>query len=346
MSPMPPARQSEGACRRPHQAGTLVLVLALLPVLAACGGSPEPDGGQATSLPEATATTAIVATLAPATATPSTLDTATTAAVDPTATAILVEPTATTAPSPVATTPGSRLPPRLQGLARAPGPGLNLPGGEPLQLPFPPDGGTSLTIQGGPEGFEGQFFDVGDRLALVGSGFDPGDALEIGIYALRGSLREEDLARPERMSLERIGTWTAQVGADGTLNRDVTLPAGVQPGVFALVACRTGSCQPTESGGRASLPPAAGAWLVLRSRNGDTPWDSRVSRVHVDVEGDTLNVRARPGVNGAIRAKLPEGTAVVIEDGPVLVDPRNPWYLVTAYDGQVQGWVNGRYLQP
>jgi hypothetical protein len=329
-------------------------VVLLLPVLAGCGGSaPEPQGDGTTATVEPTLTTTGSGALLAGTATQQAIDTAlappeasaTTA--DVTATEVVAAPIATSIPSPAPTSPITRLPPRLQGIARAPGPGLPVPGGEPLQLPFPPDEGRSLTVRGGPpDNFEGEFFDVGERLALAGRGFEPYAPVEVGLYALRGPLTEESLSQPEHLALERLTTWTAQADAEGNVERDLSFPAGIQPGVFALFACRTGSCQPTTTGGRTSLPPAAGTWLVLRSPNGDSPWDQRISRVHVDVEGDTLNVRARPGVNGAIRAKLPEGTEVVIQDGPVLVDPRNPWYLISAYDGQVQGWVNGRYLVP
>jgi hypothetical protein len=125
------------------------------------------------------------------------------------------------------------------------------------------------------------------------------------------------------------------------------MPPGLQPGIFAVLACGRARCAHTLGGNGSAFDPDAGAWFVLTADDFTPPWEDRVSTVRVDVPGDTLNVRRAPGVGAAVLAKLPEGTEVLIDDGPVMVG-RSPWYHIQAdtSDGRARGWVNGVYLVP
>lgn len=68
---------------------------------------------------------------------------------------------------------------------------------------------------------------------------------------------------------------------------------------------------------------------------------------NVMVNTDMLNVRAEPGLSGAVITAYPYGTVGNVHDGPVDADNYR-WYQITVYGagGPVTGWCAGVYLLP
>ena len=60
--------------------------------------------------------------------------------------------------------------------------------------------------------------------------------------------------------------------------------------------------------------------------------------------GDGVNVRQDPGYDSAILATLFEGEPLSVADGPVILDDGSGWYLVSADNYDVAGWVIADYL--
>jgi cell wall-associated NlpC family hydrolase len=60
--------------------------------------------------------------------------------------------------------------------------------------------------------------------------------------------------------------------------------------------------------------------------------------------GDGVNVRDNPGFGNAVIATLFEGEPVTVADGPVILDDGSGWFLVSANNYDVSGWVIADYL--
>lgn len=81
----------------------------------------------------------------------------------------------------------------------------------------------------------------------------------------------------------------------------------------------------------------AGGYITLASDGGGIPGGTTVM-----VNTDWLNVRAEPGLGGAVVNVLPYGYQAFISDGPVSADGYT-WYRLDAM-GITLGWVAGEYL--
>lgn len=64
-------------------------------------------------------------------------------------------------------------------------------------------------------------------------------------------------------------------------------------------------------------------------------------------DGDGVSLRAEAGVDAELITTLPEGHAVIIDDGPYTLDDGSSWYAVTAETeyGTLYGWVHAGYLE-
>jgi uncharacterized protein YgiM (DUF1202 family) len=60
--------------------------------------------------------------------------------------------------------------------------------------------------------------------------------------------------------------------------------------------------------------------------------------------GDGVNVRQDPGYDSAILDTLFEGEPVTVAEGPVVLDDGTGWFLITADNYDVSGWVIAEYL--
>lgn len=83
----------------------------------------------------------------------------------------------------------------------------------------------------------------------------------------------------------------------------------------------------------------AGEFVVASSGMGATFGTGET----VMVNGDELNLRSQPGLDGTIVAQLPLGKEAVITGGPVEADGYS-WYQITLTGTHPDGWVAGEHL--
>ncbi|MYD65274.1 MAG: SH3 domain-containing protein, partial [Chloroflexi bacterium] len=108
--------------------------------------------------------------------------------------------------------------------------------------------------------------------------------------------------------------------------------------LFALVALFTGAL---ASGPRAdaratpALLPALETPIPAQLVPGET--------ARVSADGDPLNIRAEPGLQGAELAQAPDGAVLTVLEGTANVDGYS-WQKVR-FDGVV-GWAAATYLEP
>jgi N-acetylmuramoyl-L-alanine amidase len=97
-------------------------------------------------------------------------------------------------------------------------------------------------------------------------------------------------------------------------------------------------------------------WYKVRTDDGDVGWTigeglapesgnqgaDFAKGAAVVVNTDALNLRIGAGLAKSIVAVLPDGTPLIVSNGPMAVDGYD-WYEVETRDGQL-GWVAGQYL--
>lgn len=123
---------------------------------------------------------------------------------------------------------------------------------------------------------------------------------------------------------------------------ETTLPGTTSPGnVVATAALATFTPGPSPT----ALPTITVAPEPTQTPAVPTTVGIGVTVEVVNTDGLGLNMREGPGVTFAIVELLPEGTRLVIVDGPQEVDGF-VWWKVQKVDSQVQGWVVEEYIKP
>jgi hypothetical protein len=61
--------------------------------------------------------------------------------------------------------------------------------------------------------------------------------------------------------------------------------------------------------------------------------------------GDGLRLRSSPGLEGRVLVLGVDSEVFQVEEGPVLADGFEWWYLVNPYDTAKQGWAASTYLR-
>jgi hypothetical protein len=56
-------------------------------------------------------------------------------------------------------------------------------------------------------------------------------------------------------------------------------------------------------------------------------------------------LRVRYSPDGTVMGRIDEGTAVVVEEGPLIVG-ETTWYRIVSMADRLEGWVSGEYLAP
>ncbi|HCG28851.1 MAG TPA: hypothetical protein DEU95_03710 [Chloroflexi bacterium] len=86
-----------------------------------------------------------------------------------------------------------------------------------------------------------------------------------------------------------------------------------------------------------ALPAAADLWLS----GGD-------SAVVSGTDGEGLNLRAAPGLDGEIILSIPDAAELDVVDGPMTLDDGTSWYdVLVEVDGDwLAGWVSADYVEP
>jgi uncharacterized protein YraI len=87
---------------------------------------------------------------------------------------------------------------------------------------------------------------------------------------------------------------------------------------------------PVEAAPAQDLPPASGG-LIVGER-----------AIVTGTDGQDVRVRDGIGLGAPIYSFVPEGTVILLVNGPLWDDQGSPWYGID-YDG-IQGWVYGGYL--
>lgn len=62
--------------------------------------------------------------------------------------------------------------------------------------------------------------------------------------------------------------------------------------------------------------------------------------------GDSVNVRSEPGTYAAVVTTLPEGSPLMVQDGPLTVEDGTTWYFISSDspNGWVDGWIIADYV--
>ncbi|HNB51437.1 MAG TPA: hypothetical protein PK530_05820 [Anaerolineales bacterium] len=119
-----------------------------------------------------------------------------------------------------------------------------------------------------------------------------------------------------------------------------TPPSGVPTAVVMVIPAPTstqpGIVSPTETPALTPTVPASPAPGVIEL-------GATVEIAGTDGEG--LNLRSTPGLNGKVQYLGLESEVFVVQDGPQEVDGVTWWYLVGFFDEGRSGWAASNYLQ-
>lgn len=196
------------------------------------------------------------------------------------------------------------------------------------------ENGTTASFTDGPEDADGYTWyeldagdgsvgwAAGDFLALAAAQ-DPGFSEGDGVVVTGGSLNLRDAAG--------LAANILDVMADGS-------PATVLSGPVSADGLPWYELDTDDYG----QGWAAGGFLTLANDNASRdsfPVDAVLS-VQTD-DGSNLNLREEPNIDGALIDKLPDGSRVVVLDGPVSADDYT-WYQLDTDLGT--GWAAGEFL--
>ena len=167
-------------------------------------------------------------------------------------------------------------------------------------------------------------------------------------YAEARDLQEnvaEQLQRPVALSLAVVPATQLQAYIPPTPTETPTmtptgLPTATPTSTYTPSPTATPSPTPTSTPTSTATPtPTPTITPTPSATPTATPWVMFVTGV-----GRT-GLRVRYSPDGTVMGRIDEGTAVVVEEGPLIVG-ETTWYRIVSMADRLEGWVSGEYLAP